>query len=62
MVVTDPRAGGEALFRAQPDLMLVEVHRAAWDALGTYDGVPEFVEAYVNARKRKWEYEREQRS
>lgn len=59
----DPRALGEALFRAQPDLMLVEVYRAGYDALaGSYTGVPEFVEAYIAARKRKWEYDKERQS
>jgi hypothetical protein len=50
----DPRAAGEALFRAEPELMMVEVAWAAAQAFKEREDCYAFIEAYVNACKICW--------
>ena len=57
--MTDPRADGEDLFRTSPDLMLIEVARIAHRSTISRSNYEYFIAAYVNARKRKSEYDRE---
>jgi hypothetical protein len=59
--MNDATADGEDLFRTSPDLMLIEVARIAHRSTICRSHYEYFVAAYVNARKRKSEYEQDAR-
>jgi hypothetical protein len=60
--MTDPREDGEDLFKAKPDLILLEVAQIAHRSTSTRENYEYFIAAYVNARKRRSELAEEGRS